>query len=322
MHIVISANGSVYSTNGLRNEREKGKSLVSVLDDYISIDIETTGFDPLFDEIIEIGAVRYKGQIEVDFFQSLIKPQEKIPDFITIKTGITNDMVKDSPRIESVLPDFIDFIGGDVLLGHNVNFDINFLYDECLQHLGHKLQNNFVDTLRLSRRLFRDFENHRLDTLLNKFSLSARTLHRSLGDCRATADCYAYIKSYIIDNLIDISPLTSRNYSKNYLKAADIKAENDDFDEDHLLYGRVCVFTGALDKMVRKDAMQIVANLGGINGDGVTAKTNFLILGNNDYCSSIKDGKSSKQKKAEQLILKGQDLQIISENVFYDMVDL
>ena len=85
--------------------------------------------------------------------------------------------------------------------------------------------------------------------------------------------------------------------------------------------GKVCVFTGALEKMLRKDAMQLIANLGGINGDSVTSKTNFLILGNNDYCASIKDGKSSKHKKAEQLILKGQDIQIIPETVFYDMVN-
>lgn len=73
--------------------------------------------------------------------------------------------------------------------------------------------------------------------------------------------------------------------------------------------------------MVRKDAMQIVADLGGFCGDNVTSKTNFLILGNNDFCTSIKDGKSSKQKKAEKLMLEGKDLQIISENVFYDLID-
>ena len=67
--------------------------------------------------------------------------------------------------------------------------------------------------------------------------------------------------------------------------------------------------------------MQIVANFGGINGDNVTKKTNFLILGNNDYCSSIKDGKSNKHKKAESLILQGNDLIIIPESVFYDMIN-
>ena len=67
--------------------------------------------------------------------------------------------------------------------------------------------------------------------------------------------------------------------------------------------------------------MQIIANLGGINADSVTKKTDFLILGNNDLWKLIKDGKSSKQKKAEKLILKGKDLKIISENVFYDIIN-
>lgn len=66
--------------------------------------------------------------------------------------------------------------------------------------------------------------------------------------------------------------------------------------------------------------MQIVADLGGKNADNVTKKTNYLILGNNDYCKSIKDGKSSKQKKAEKLKLDGYDIEIIPENVFYDII--
>ena len=88
----------------------------------------------------------------------------------------------------------------------------------------------------------------------------------------------------------------------------------------HPLYGKVCVFTGKLELMSREQAAQLVVNLGGTCGNGVTKKTNYLILGNNDYCSTIKDGKSSKQKKAEQLILSGQDLQIIPEDVFYELV--
>lgn len=100
------------------------------------------------------------------------------------------------------------------------------------------------------------------------------------------------------------------------LHAKDITATTDNFDISHPLYGKLCVFTGTLEKMQRKDAMQLVVNLGGQCGDNVTAKTNYLILGNNDFCSLIKDGKSNKQKKAESLILKGKDIQILSENVF------
>ena len=104
------------------------------------------------------------------------------------------------------------------------------------------------------------------------------------------------------------------------MRASDIVSSSENVDPSNPLFGKVCVFTGTLEKMVRKDAMQLVANLGGINADNVTKKTNYLVLGNNDYCSSIKDGKSSKQKKAEKLKLSGQDIEIIPENVFYDIV--
>ena len=80
------------------------------------------------------------------------------------------------------------------------------------------------------------------------------------------------------------------------------------------------MFTGVLERMSRKEAMQLVADSGGINGDTVTQKTNYLVLGNNDYCKSIKDGKSNKQKKAEKLKASGLDIEIIPESVFYDMV--
>ena len=82
-----------------------------------------------------------------------------------------------------------------------------------------------------------------------------------------------------------------------------------------------CVFTGTLEKMTRREAMQAVVDVGGSVGDNVTKDTNFLILGNNDYCKTIKDGKSTKQKKAEALMLKGNDIAIIPENVFYEMLE-
>lgn len=90
-------------------------------------------------------------------------------------------------------------------------------------------------------------------------------------------------------------------------------------NENSPLFDKVFVFTGTLERMTRKEAMQLVVDHGGQCGDGVNKKTNYLVLGNNDYCTTIKDGKSTKQKKAEQFKLSGADTEIISENVFYDM---
>ena len=108
--------------------------------------------------------------------------------------------------------------------------------------------------------------------------------------------------------------------TKNGFSAKDIQASTNNFDETTPVYEKVFVFTGTLERMTRKEAMQLVVDHGGLCGDGVNKKTNFLVLGNNDYCTTIKDGKSTKQKKAEQLKLTGCDIEIISENVFYDMI--
>lgn len=89
---------------------------------------------------------------------------------------------------------------------------------------------------------------------------------------------------------------------------------------DSPLYGKVCVFTGTLEHFTRQEATQMVSRIGGICADSITKKTNFLILGNQDYRKSILEGKSSKQKKAEKLIADGADLLMIPESVFLELL--
>ena len=91
-------------------------------------------------------------------------------------------------------------------------------------------------------------------------------------------------------------------------------------NEDGFFYGRHVVFTGKLEKMFRKDAMQLVVNLGGVLDNTVTKKTNYLVLGNNDYNAILHGEESSKHKKAEQLKLEGGDIEIIDELTFYDIL--
>lgn len=99
-----------------------------------------------------------------------------------------------------------------------------------------------------------------------------------------------------------------------------ISAQTDHFNEDGPIFQKVFAFTGTLERMTRREAMQQVVNCGGLIGNGVTKQTNYLVLGNNDYCKSIKDGKSNKHKKAEKMQLDGFDIAIISEDVFCDMI--
>jgi DNA polymerase-3 subunit epsilon len=118
-----------------------------------------------------------------------------------------------------------------------------------------------------------------------------------------------------------IQSLQSPKKARPSTNLKDLKATVDSFDETHPCYNMRFVFTGEL-KIKREEAAQIIINLGGIVESSITKKTNYLVLGNYDYFTSrrIKDGKSSKHKKAEEYILKGQDLRIITENIFFDML--
>ena len=295
----------------------KGQSLLDFPEEYCVIDIETTGLSPDYDEIIELGAIKVKNENIVEKYDQLIKPKYELDEFITELTGITDEMLNDSPSIDEVLPDYLKFIGDSIVIGHNVNFDVNFLYDTALTN-GLKFENDFVDTMRLSRRLSPEMKHHRLKDCLKEYSIDRDGReHRALSDCEVTHRLYLHLKGICNENY---GGVINYKKTKNGIKAKDIVANSDHIDESNPLYGKTCVFTGKLEKMLRKDAMQIVADLGGIPSDSITKGTNILILGNNDYCSTIKDGKSSKQKKAEKLILQGNDLIIMPENVFYDMI--
>ena len=299
-----------------RTRDVKGKSLLSFPDSYTVIDIETTGLDPRFDEIIELAAIHYENDVETSRFQTLVKPENEISDFITELTGITNEMLATAPSICSILPNFRNFVGDSIVIGHNVNFDINFIYDFSEYNSLSPFSNDFVDTMRISRRLYKELPNHKLSTLVSYFDVDHPVEHRALADCISTYCCYLKMKQYVQETGASLIADWERYSSLS----KSIKAETDTFDPDSPIFGMSFAFTGKLERMTRREAMQAVVNAGGICNDGVIASTNYLVLGNNDYCKSIKGGKSSKQKKAEKMQLAGSDIRTITEDVFYDML--
>lgn len=298
---------------------EKGSSLLQIPVSYTMIDTETTGLDPQYDKIIEMAAIKIRDGKEVARYETLVNPEQPIDDFITDLTGITNEELSTAPVAGDCLPDFVDFIGEDIVVGHNVHFDINFIYDALLACGYAPIKNDFVDTLRLSRRVRPDLEHHRLCDMAAAYSVPQPVAHRSLADCQTAIGVLDALAADAAAREIDLQA-RKKHYGASATKVSDIVAHEGCERPDSPLYGKVCVFTGKLDTLTRKDAAQLVADLGGICADGVTKKTNFLIMGTNEYCPTIVGGKSTKQKKAESLILKGADLQILTENVFLDML--
>lgn len=294
------------------------KYVRKIIDNYCVLDLETTGLSPNYDSIIEIGIIKVKENKIVDKYNSLINPGFLINEYITSITGITNEMLKGKPKIIDLKKEVLNFIGNDVLVGHNISFDVSFLQ----KGFNEELKNEYIDTLQFCRKLFKELSHHRLTDMSNYLEIS-RNEHRSMSDCLCTKELYDCIKEKMKNNGLEINDIfAKKNYSSKNIDIHAIKPDNIEIDEDNFFYNKHCVFTGKLEKMIRKDAMQLVVNVGGILDNSVTKKTNYLILGNNDYCSSIKDGKSRKHKKAEKYKLEGQDIEIIDEDTFYNLFNL
>lgn len=162
--------------------------------DYTVIDIETTGL-PQDSEIIEIAAVRVRDDLIVDEFETLINPSITISQEITGITGITNEMVSDSPSFENVLNGFLSFIGDDVLVGHNIdNFDMKIISLKALRTCGVVIDNNTVDTMKLSRKML-SLNHHKLSDLCRYYGVKNENAHRAMSDVIATYECYQHLKN-------------------------------------------------------------------------------------------------------------------------------
>ncbi len=315
-------------SNAQTIRESKGRSIIAFPDTYCVIDVETTGRSPQWDHIIEVAALKISDGQEVGRFSSLIQPPSLpggtyVDEFIAALTGITDEMLAGAPFAPDVLAEFASFVGDMPVVGHYVGFDINFLCDSFDRYLDRPFSNDYIDTLRVARKLHPEMPHHRLADLVDLFGIPHNDAHRAMGDVEATAECFARLKDEAFERYS-----SEEEFQKAFravggshaVKAADIQGDAQTIDEDSPIFGCACVFTGKLEKFTRAEAMQIVADLGGINQDGVTKTTRYLILGNNDYCASIKDGKSNKQKKAEKLALKGTGIEILPETAFYDML--
>jgi len=154
------------------------------------IDIETTGLSKHSDKITEIAAVKVENGKITHSFQSLVNPETQIPRFITNLTGINNEMVKDAPTIQQILPYFVEFLGQDVFVAHNATFDFGFLNHNCQIHHNHQLENPTLCTRKLANRLLPNLPRKRLQDLCNHFEIENESAHRAMGDVKATVGAF------------------------------------------------------------------------------------------------------------------------------------
>ena len=165
---------------------EKGQSLDGT---YVVFDLETTGFSAIKDKIIEIGAVKVEGGKITDRFSTFVNPGVPIPFRITQLTGITDQMVMDAPGIETVLPQFLEFIGEAALVAHNASFDVGFIEQNC-RYQDIIPDFTSVDTVAMARILLPTLSKYKLNVVAGALHISLENHHRAVDDAGATAEIF------------------------------------------------------------------------------------------------------------------------------------
>ena len=197
---------------------------------FVVVDLETTGGSPEDCAITEVGAVKIRGGEVIGEFQTLINPGTGIPPFIAVLTGITDAMVSEAPKIDQVLPTFIEFCGSPestILVAHNAPFDISFLRAAMLRSGRTWPKYRVLDTAKIARRVLTRDEvpNNKLSTLAPFFGADSQPNHRALDDARATVDVFHGLIGRVgslgvqtVEDLFDFSHrLTQAQQSKRHL---------------------------------------------------------------------------------------------------------
>ncbi|MFH5810512.1 PolC-type DNA polymerase III [Companilactobacillus sp. FL22-1] len=167
--------------------------------EYVIFDTETTGLSAVYDSIIEIGATKMKNGEVIDRFDKFINPGHPLSEVTTNLTSITTEMVENAPDESVIIGEFMDFIGDDILVGHNVTFDMGFM-NAALTRMGrNRLSMPVIDTLEMSRTLHSEYRNHKLDSLAKRYNIVLEHHHRADSDAETTG----YLMYKLFDELED-----------------------------------------------------------------------------------------------------------------------
>ena len=196
---------------------------------YCVLDLETTGLSFRTEKITEVGIMKVKNGEVIDKFSCFVNPEKPIPPKVVEVTNITDEMVKDAETIDKVFPKILEFVGDSVLVAHNADFDIGFLKHNA-KELGYTLDNTYMDTLRLAKRLFPDFKKYKLGIIADKLGIVVEVAHRALDDVDTTVKVlnvmFNMLKEDGIKTLDDIDNKATVDFKKLPSYHAIILAKN------------------------------------------------------------------------------------------------
>lgn len=300
--------------------------------DFTAIDFETA--NSYRGSPCSVGLVRVRdGQIAEER-HFLIRPPEGADSFDAWNTsihGITADMVADAPRWKDMLPLIVDFVGNDILVAHNAAFDTGVIRYACSVDGIESPEFNFLCTLVTTRKVM-ELPSYRLPFVVESLGFSLENHHDALADARAVvqivsklaeqhavsdlqglADSVGIRFGYMAPGIYQGGTARRQSSSKSTI---DVQT-NTDADTDGYLYGRVVVFTGALQSMSRDVARQECGRVGAVPENNTTKRTNVLVFGDIDP-SVLRPGSNltGKARKAFELQEKGQDIEVMTEDDF------
>lgn len=298
--------------------------------DFITIDFETATSQR--HSPCEIGLTFVKGNQIIETKSWLIQPiNNEYKGFNIYIHGITPEDTAAKSEFNVIWNEIKPLVENQFLIAHNAGFDISVLRRTLELYQLPFPTLNYSCSYIFSKKVWEGLPAYDLKTLCKGNNISLNH-HRAGADSKATAELV--IKAFEIAgvNSIDDFPeklkttighLYNGGYkpseTKRIYKAKDLSKIVGDpakHNEESIFYGRTVVFTGTLSSMIRAEAQQIIADIGGINGKSVTNDTDFLVVGQQDYRIVGDDGMSNKQEKAIKLIEKGSTLEIISEDDF------
>lgn len=276
-------------------------STVTSLSDYVVLDLETTGLSAKKEKIIEIGMVKISEGVKIGEFSSLIAPQKRLSSRITKITGITDSDLAGAPVFSEIGSKVKDFIGDSLVIGHNIVFDLTFLeaaFFECGIRIGY----TYLDTLDLARKVFPDFENHKLETMISKLNLSDGQSHRALDDVYCTHALFQKIC-----DLYSNSPFMDAVFScctpiETYYVAP----------TDYPLSGLSLVLTGTF-TFTYSAVQKLISAAGGTVTKNISDDTDYLVYGFQDDLSGNLDAYEALIERASFLQNQGKKIQMINE---------
>lgn len=302
--------------------------------DFLAIDFETANAKR--NSPCEIGLVKVENFKITEKKSYLIRPKDNYFDFFnTYLHGIDESMVENEPEFDEIYKQLKSDFENYPIIAHNASFDISVLRHTLDLYKIEYPETDYSCTYQIAREELKGLFSFKLDSLCKHYGIELEH-HRALSDAQACAEIAIKIfQSKGINSFAEISQhfnlkvgkLHKEGYRASTVirkpgyKISDLKFDDTNFKPENPFFGHTVVFTGTLQSMVRKDAQIKVLEIGGKCGSSINSKTNFLVVGEQDYQRYGEGFKSSKMEKAETFLSRGIAIELLTESQFLEMIN-